>query len=78
MRKLKIKWINVIKLSLFLLCISMILHDIYILTISLGSFTWLGFITFILFCAIAEILYQDFEEQTKRVLTPEPVRHSSK
>lgn len=75
MKKLKVKWINVIKLLVFCFCIGNILRDIYLLTIyslvigKLYSFTWLGFITFILFCAIAEILYQDFEEQTKSTPT---------
>jgi len=73
MKKLKVK--NVI---LFILSMSMILHDMYILAIKHGSFTWIGFITFILFCAIADLTYEDFKEQIKRVLTLEPVTHSSK
>lgn len=61
MKKLKVK--NVI---LFILSMSMILHDMYILAIKHGSFTWIGFITFILFCAIADLTYEDFKEQIKK------------
>ncbi len=71
MKRLKIKWINVIKLTLFIFCISMILHDMCMLTVyswftgKACSFSWFGLITFILFCIIAELIYNDFEEQTK-------------
>lgn len=84
MKRLKVKWISVIKLILFIFCISMILHDMYMLTIhswitsKTVSFTWFGLLTFILFCGMAELIYEDFKEQTKRVLTLETVTHSSK
>lgn len=70
-KKLKIKWINVIKLIVFIFCISMILHDMYMLTIgswvtgNLYGWTWYGFLTFILFCTVAGMIYEDFEEQIK-------------
>jgi len=71
-KRLKIKWVNVIKLIVFIFCISMILHDIFMLTIygwvtgNLYGWTWLGFITFILFCSIAGMIYEDFEEQIEK------------
>ena len=72
MKKKKIKWINVIKAIVFVFCISMILHDVFMLTIgswisgNLYGWTWYGFITFILFCAIAGMIYEDFEEQIEK------------
>lgn len=73
MKKRKIKWINVVKAVLFIFCISMILHDIFMVTVygwitgSHHGFTWFGFITFILFFMITGFIYEDFEEQTKSV-----------
>jgi len=32
----------------------------------LYGWTWLGFITFILFCSIAGMIYEDFEEQIEK------------
>ena len=75
---LKIKWKNVIKSLILLISVSFMLHDVYLLTISswftgkLYSFTWFGFITFILFCTITGIIVSDFEEQTKSILTRRP------
>lgn len=78
MKRLKIKWINVIKLILFIFCISMILHDMYMLTLyswftgNSCGFTWFGLLTFILFCSIAGLIYDDFEEQTKSIQSYRP------
>ena len=72
MKKKKIKWINVVKAIVFVFCISMILHDVFMLTIgswisgNLYGWTWFGFLTFILFCGIAGIIYEDFEEQIEK------------
>ena len=71
-KKLKIKWKNVVKLIVFIFCISMIFHDLFMLTIgswisgNLYSWTWFGFITFLLFCSIACMIYADFEEQIEK------------
>lgn len=71
----KVKWLNVIKSILFIFCVYMILHDLYIVTIksyitgNMYGWSWLGFITFILFCVVASMIYEDFKEQTKRVET---------
>lgn len=71
-KKLKIKWKNVVKLIVFIFCILMIFHDLFMLTIgswisgNLYSWTWFGFITFLLFCSIACMIYADFEEQIEK------------
>lgn len=77
-KKLKIKWLNVIKLILFVFCVYMILHDLYMITIhnyitgNMYGYTWLGFITFILLVMIAGIIYDDFEEQMKSIPSYRP------
>ena len=67
----KVKWLNVIKLIIFAFCVGSICRDIYMLTIystitgNLVGWTWIGFITFILFIIVAGIIYDDFKEQIK-------------
>lgn len=84
MKKKRLKIKNVVKLFVFILCVYMILHDLYMITLhgyitgQHCGWTWLGFMTFILFCVIAGFIYEDFEEQIKRVSTLETVKHSSK
>lgn len=71
-KKLKIKWVNVVKAIIFVFCISMIFHDLFMLTIgswitgTLCAWTWFGLLTFILFCSIACMIYADFEEQIEK------------
>lgn len=61
---------NVIKLILFIFCVGMILHDVYMLTIysfisgKLATLTWFGGVTFILNIIIAVCIYDDL--QTKK------------
>ena len=68
----KIKWLNVMKSIIFILCVYMILHDLYMLTIystitgKLYGWTWLGFITFILFFVVASMIYDGFKEEIKK------------
>ncbi len=51
--KRKIKWNNVIKLIVMLICLVIVLRDMYMVSISqfftgeLVSWTWFGFLTFI-------------------------------
>lgn len=77
-KKLKIKWGNVFKALIFIFCISMVLHDVYMLTVAswvtgkLYGWTWFGLLTFILFCSIAGIIYEDFEEQIKSIQSYQP------
>lgn len=61
--KTKIKWINVIKLVIFAFCISVIIHDLFLITFTGAGWTWLGFITFILFVLLAGAIWEDLEEQ---------------
>lgn len=74
----KIKWLNVIKLILFIFCVYMILHDLYMITIhsyitgNMYSWTWYGLLTFILFCSTAGMIYEDFEEQIKNIPSHRP------
>jgi len=78
MKKRKIKWLNVIKLIVFIFCVYMILHDVYMLTIhsyitgNMYGWTWIGFITFILFFIVAGMIYEDFEEQIKSIPSHRP------
>lgn len=77
-KRLKINWLNVIKLIVFIICVSMIIHDLYLLTIysfitgNLYGWSWFGLLTFILFCSIADIIYEDFEEQIKSIQSYRP------
>lgn len=83
-KRMKIKWMNVIKAIVLVSLISIILHDIYMVTIystitgNLYGFTWYGLITFILFCVISVNLYEDLNEQTKSVSNTGTVRHTNK
>lgn len=77
-KKIKIKWLNIIKLISFIFCVYMILHDLYMITIhsyvtgNMYNWSWLGLLTFILFCSIAEIIYNDFKEQLKSIPSYRP------
>lgn len=78
MKRVKIKWSNVIKLILFVFCVYMILHDLYMITIhsyiagNMYRWTWLGFVTFISFIIVASEIYDDFEEQIKSIPSNQP------
>lgn len=63
MKKIK----DVTKLILFIFCISMILHDMFII-ITGGSYTLYGALTYIIFYKIAITIYDDFKEQIKSTL----------
>jgi len=83
-KKLKVKWKNVIKLLLFIFCVSIILHDIYMLTVhswitgNLYGWTWVGLLTFFICLITAGMIYEDLEEQTKSVSNTGTVRHTYK
>ncbi|MBO6243612.1 MAG: hypothetical protein J6O41_03475 [Clostridia bacterium] len=68
----KIKWLNVMKFVMFVFCVSILLHDLYVISIKSwitgyqASFTIYGFITFLLLFTISSFLYDDFEEQIKK------------
>lgn len=77
-KMLKIKWLNVLKLILFIFCVYMILHDLYMITIyslitgNMYGWTWYGFGTFILFVIVAGMIYDNFEEETKSIQSYRP------
>ena len=78
MKKKKIKWGNVCKAIIFLFCIGLILHDLYMLTIhswitnELCSWTWLGLTTFLLAIITAGVISEDFEEKNKNIQSYQP------
>lgn len=65
----KIKWLNVLKIVGFIGCLALIVHDLFMVTVygwitsKLVSWTWLGFITFVIAFIIASILFDDLEKQ---------------
>lgn len=68
----KIKWENVIKSGVLLICLSVMLHDMFYLIYGVVTresigFTTFGFITFLLITGIASTLFDDLEEQIKNV-----------
>ncbi len=78
MKKKKIKWGNVIKAVIFLLCIGVMIHDFYMLTIysfitnQLTQLTWFGLGTLILAIITASLIYEDFEEQIENIPSYQP------
>lgn len=77
----KIKWVNVIKLLIFLFCIGVIAKDFYMLTIyswitgKYCGYTWFGFLTAIYLLLLASAIYDDFEEQIKKMSTTRNSQH---
>lgn len=61
----KIKWRNAIKLLMLIGVTSLVISDMYKIIIGY-SWTWLGFITFILSCIVIGTIIDDFEEQLKK------------
>ncbi len=71
-KKIKIKWGNIGLLALLLLCASVVIHDLFMLTIyswisgNMYGWTWFGFLTFILAFAVGgEIIEYFYEEYFK-------------
>ena len=71
-KKIKIKWGNIGLLALLLLCASIVIHDLFMLTIyswisgNMYGWTWFGFLTFILAFAVGgEIIEYFYEEYFK-------------
>ncbi len=71
----KIKWLNVFKMIILLLCIGMIVHDIFMLTIysyisgAVYGWSWFGFISFCLVVGVMFYVIDDFKEQIKKMST---------
>ena len=72
MKKVKIKWKNVLLLILLLISLGVALYDTYILTINswitseIATWTWYGFITFILAFVKIEKIGEYFYEVLKK------------
>lgn len=71
-KKIKIKWLNVALVVVFLMCLYVILHDMFMLTIyswitgKMVGWTWFGFLTFILAVAIGGEIFEYFEEEINK------------
>lgn len=69
---------NVVKLIIFvLLCVS-ITKDLLMLLIFNCSFTYFGFITFLLNVMITALIYDDLEEKIKKCANARTIKHTSK
>jgi len=68
-RKLKIKWKNVSILTVGLLALSVIIHDVFMLTIytwltgNSYGWTWFGLITFVLACSVLGEVIEYFDDE---------------
>ncbi|MBQ7307317.1 MAG: hypothetical protein IJW82_02210 [Clostridia bacterium] len=71
-KKLKIKWKNVSLAVILLMCIGLILHDIFMITIyswitgNLYGWTWLGLLTFILAIGIGGEIIEYFDDEINK------------
>ncbi len=71
-KKLKVKWKNVGILAIGLFASSVIVHDVFMLTIyswATGNsygWTWFGFITFILSCAVLGEVVDYIDEEINK------------
>lgn len=65
MKKIKIKWKNIFKFIIMLLCLGIVLHDFYMVSISqfftgqMVGWSWFGFITFFIALFTLAFLYED-------------------
>ena len=75
MKKIKIKWGNVIKAIIFLFCVGLMLHDFYMVSISCFftgqevCLTWYGLATLLLAMAVSCEIWDDFEYQIEKMST---------
>lgn len=71
----KIHWLNVTKVITLLVCIGVLLHDFYRLSIEpfvtgqLTTFTWFGLITSALAFILGYAMYEDISEQMEKMPT---------
>lgn len=77
----KIKWVNVIKLFLFLFFGGLVLHDVYMLTLyslitgQYWSWSWNGLATFMIAFMTAYVIFGDFKNQMKKMSTTSNSQH---
>lgn len=65
--KRKIKWGNVIKLLILILCVALVIHDMFVLCFMFAQFTYFGIATYIGALILISLIYEDFYEQTKNI-----------
>lgn len=61
----KINWFNVAIALIFLFSIFVIIHDLYLITFKLASFTIFGFITFIFSVIVAYKTFKYLKKESK-------------
>ncbi len=61
----KINWFNLAIALIFLFSIFVIIHDLYLITFKLASFTIFGFITFILSVIVAYKTFKYLKKESK-------------
>ena len=68
-KKIKILWWNLTLLIILLICASIVIHDVFMLTIyswitgNMCGWTWFGFLTFLLACSIGGEIIEYFNEK---------------
>ena len=83
-QKTKLKWKNIGKLVLFMVCLGIVMYDFYMVMIyptitgNLVCWTMVGFISFIVTLFILVSIYEDFKEETKNVSNTGTVKHKNK
>lgn len=61
-----IKWFNLIKLVIFMVCAYIVLHDAIMLIMGY-TFTWFGLATCLLAFGLMSMIWDDFEDQVKDI-----------
>lgn len=68
-KKFKIKWKNVLLAVILLMCIGLILHDLFMLTVyplvtdKYVGWTWFGFATFIMAFVLGGVIVEYIDEE---------------
>lgn len=80
-RRKKIRWGNVIKAIALLICIGVIVKDIYMLTLysfitgNYVGFSWLGLVTSVSCFLIGLCIIEDFAEQMEKMSSTRTTQH---
>lgn len=68
----KIKWSNILKFIVLISSLLLIIHDIFMITVygwvtnNMASWTWFGFVTFVLAVVVVILILDDFDEQLNK------------
>jgi len=68
----KVKWLNVIKLLVLIVCLGVVIHDLYmvivypLITSNLVGWTYWGLFTFFISLCFAYEICEDFKEEIKK------------